>query len=105
MRQKPAATCGNCDGPITGLSWRGMCQRCYRAWLLAGNRATPLAQLSKSRQSQGRRPAESTPFEPGTDGKKEVMRLRAGRGESCFHPDDAKGGDNHKHAGCDDDDD
>ena len=93
MAQKRFATCIQCGQPVRGDTLRGRCPSCYRTWLLGGNTAVPVPQLRDEKLSQGRRPAASTQFEPGTDGKKEVMRLRAGRGESCFHPEDAKGGD------------
>jgi hypothetical protein len=41
-------------------------------------------------RASGRLPAEPTHHPPGSEGKIAVMAERAARGESCFHPQDAR---------------
>lgn len=105
--------CIECNREFPGKPFRGRCRACFKKVVTAvgGLPGVGIAHTaSKERARQGRRPADPTHFEPGSDGKKEIMRLRAGRGESCFHPDDATGGkaseDRHEwhHTEFDDDD-
>lgn len=47
----------------------------------------------RPKSGQGRLPKEPTHHLPGTEGKMEVMVERAKAGESLFHPDDARCGE------------
>lgn len=88
--------CIDCEQEFAGPAYRGRCHACFKKVVTADG-GLPAVGVSKTRardrDKYGRKPSEPTRFEPGSDGKKEIMRLRAGRGESCFHPDDANGGE------------
>lgn len=104
--------CVDCGADFTGKAFRGRCRACFKKVVMAdgGLPAVGIDTANRvERAKRGRPPTDPTHFEPGSDGKKEVMRLRAGRGECLFHPDDAKGGDatdlNRWHSTDGDDDD
>lgn len=85
-------TCPQCRQPIAGVAVRGVCWACFKD---PNRRPAPSFDGKNARRSgdvrrQGRVPADSTPFLPGTAEKVRVMEWRASRGESCFHPDDAR---------------
>jgi hypothetical protein len=91
---------------------RGVCFACFRNPATRPPEPTPpppkSCQLAKEPARQGRLPAHPTPFLPGTEAKMAVMRDRANRKESCFHPDDAMPDDGSRntvhHTETDDDD-
>lgn len=84
--------CPQCQQPIAGIAVRGVCWPCFKdperrpPPSIDGNTARRAAEVRR----QGRVPADPTPFYPGTEAKMRVMEWRASRGESCFHPDDAR---------------
>lgn len=94
-RKKPKLTCSLCRSGIDRHSFGGLCWACFK---VPENRtacqlARPPKPAAKERARKGRPPAHPTPHEPGTALKVEVMRMRAARGESLFHADDARRGD------------
>lgn len=70
---------------------RGACLDCFRNPATRPPEPDPpkVCRSAKTPLRQGRLPAHPTPFLPGTAAKMAVMRDRASRKESCFHPDDA----------------
>jgi hypothetical protein len=91
--RKNCVRCVVCHTPMKTVGIRGVCLTCHRdpAKRPAAS-DPPIFSVVKNSPAprQGRVPADPTPFFPGTAEKMEVMRNRAARGESCFHPDDAK---------------
>ena len=89
-KHRPNKTCKDCQSRDCNKLYGGRCKSCFKK-AMESNREIPLKNKSRRpSREQGRTPANPTFFQPGSDGKKEIMRLRVSRGESCFHPDDSQ---------------
>jgi hypothetical protein len=108
-------TCRHCEQRCESLIARGLCWPCYKDADVR-NKYPPVLDVPPKvtrdqKERQGRPPRDPTQFEPGTEGKIEVMAERVRRRETCFHPRDAKTGDadenrriaHHEHKHEDDD--
>jgi len=87
--------CKHCDREFVPGSVarkpRGLCTRCYkRPEVVAKYPPLPGSYYGVTVEGDGRSPKVPTHHLPGTPGKIEVMRQRAERGETLFHPLDGQ---------------
>lgn len=85
--------CRHCKRLVASRA-RGLCRNCSDSparelYPLPADRTKAL-RVGSGVGGQGRLPKEPTAARPGTEEKIAVMTRRAERGESLFHPDDAK---------------